>query len=61
MIQAIEIHGIFKGVWMGLCRIGRCHPWHEGGVDPVPGSPEEAALRAECSHQHPEDEKGEKE
>lgn len=36
--EAIEIHGVVAGGWMGIKRIGRCHPWHEGGVDLVPGS-----------------------
>lgn len=36
MIQAIEEHGIFKGVYLGLKRLSKCHPWHEGGMDPVP-------------------------
>jgi putative membrane protein insertion efficiency factor len=36
--EAIEIHGVMTGGWMGIKRIGRCHPWHEGGVDLVPGS-----------------------
>lgn len=35
MIEAINKHG-FKGVLMGLARIGRCHPFVEGGEDPVP-------------------------
>ena len=35
MIQAIEKHGI-KGVLMGIARILRCHPWANGGNDPVP-------------------------
>ncbi len=37
MRQAIEIHGPAQGVWLGLKRLGRCHPFHEGGCDPVPG------------------------
>jgi putative membrane protein insertion efficiency factor len=35
--EALEVHGTLRGGWMALKRIGRCHPWHEGGFDPVPG------------------------
>ena len=34
--QAISAYGIFKGSWIGVKRICRCHPWHEGGYDPIP-------------------------
>jgi len=37
MMQAIESYGAFRGGWMGLRRLSRCHPFHEGGHDPVPG------------------------
>ncbi|MGO3345161.1 MAG: membrane protein insertion efficiency factor YidD [Marinomonas sp.] len=36
MIEAIERFGIIKGVYLGLKRLSKCHPWHEGGIDPIP-------------------------
>lgn len=35
-IEAIEKHGVFRGVWLALKRILRCHPWGGSGYDPVP-------------------------
>jgi len=37
--EAICQHGALKGGWLAIKRLGKCHPWHEGGIDPVPPQP----------------------
>jgi putative membrane protein insertion efficiency factor len=34
--EAIDVHGAFKGTWLAVRRLMKCHPWHPGGFDPVP-------------------------
>jgi hypothetical protein len=35
-VEALKKYGIFKGGWLGIKRISRCHPWGSSGYDPVP-------------------------
>lgn len=35
-MQALRVHGAFRGTWLTIRRIGRCHPWGGSGYDPVP-------------------------
>jgi putative membrane protein insertion efficiency factor len=35
-LGALEQHGAFRGLWLAVRRLGRCHPWGGGGLDPVP-------------------------
>lgn len=35
-IEAINLYGCIKGCYLALRRVLRCHPWHQGGFDPVP-------------------------
>lgn len=48
-LEALDVHGPVKGAWLALKRIGRCHPWNDGGIDPVPGT---ADHRSCCGHDH---------
>ncbi|MCH7773888.1 MAG: membrane protein insertion efficiency factor YidD [Bacteroidetes bacterium] len=35
-VEALKKHGLFKGGWLGIKRISKCHPWGGSGHDPVP-------------------------
>ena len=35
-VEALERHGAVRGGWLAARRLGRCHPWNPGGLDPVP-------------------------
>lgn len=52
-VQAIEHHGAVRGGWLAFTRVMRCHPFHPGGYDPVPGleGPTEDA-EPPCDHAH---------
>lgn len=43
-LEALSRYGAWRGGWLALRRIGRCHPWNPGGFDPVPATPDRSAL-----------------
>jgi len=42
--EAVCLHGAVRGGILAALRIGKCHPWHPGGFDPVPGAAESSAA-----------------
>lgn len=51
-LQALERFGAAKGCYLMLTRIGRCHPWCEGGHDPVPSSAPRGPFTRHISMSH---------
>jgi len=51
-VEALQLHGTVRGGWLALRRLGRCHPWNEGGVDPVPpdGHAHSSPTACGCKH-----------
>lgn len=35
-VEAVQVHGALRGSWLAVARLGRCHPFHAGGIDQVP-------------------------
>jgi putative membrane protein insertion efficiency factor len=53
-MEAIREHGALKGAMLAAVRLGKCHPWHPGGHDPVPKKPDDTSSAATaCGCRHP--------
>jgi uncharacterized protein len=53
-VEALTVHGLFRGGWLTLRRLLRCGPWHPGGLDPVPPPREQSAVGGPVGARVPE-------
>lgn len=51
-IEAVRTHGSARGSWLALRRICKCHPFNDGGVDPVPPAHSKHPPTAHCGCNH---------